>query len=126
MLRVQLFLYLVLVFCFAGCSQNQQPAAPATTASPVAASTAQVALPQTGASAVAPVANGSVPANVKNPVANPSMVPGKDGKPAQMPPGLDRMYRPLSLEEINQLPPATREMILKAQGRWTPTPAPKK
>lgn len=40
----------------------------------------------------------------------------------------DRLYRALTLEEINQLPPATRDMILKAQGRLpaSPSPTPKK
>lgn len=42
------------------------------------------------------------------------------------PKGLDaipeRLRRPLSLEEINALPPETRDMILKAQGRLPAAP----
>jgi hypothetical protein len=51
--------------------------------------------------------------------------PAKDQKPP--PPALwERMTRPLTLEEINQLPPETRDMILRAQGRLPASPAPKK
>jgi hypothetical protein len=131
MKRVQLFFSALLLCSFIGCSQKPQTTAPA----PTPDANAQVALPQPSASVSgsvsASVAGGvavksSVPENVKKPMSNPALTPGKDGKPAQMPPGMDRMYRALTLEEINQLPPATREMILKAQGRWTPSPAPKK
>lgn len=37
--------------------------------------------------------------------------------PKQMPSVMERLTRPLTMEEIMQLPPATREMILKAQGK---------
>jgi hypothetical protein len=48
-----------------------------------------------------------------------------------MPNGLnaipERLRRPLSLEEINALPPETRDMILRAQGRLpAATATPKK
>lgn len=129
MKRVQLFFSALLLCSFFGCSQKPQTAAPA----PAPDASAQVALPQPSASVSGSVsasvaggvaAKSSVPPNIKTPMTNPAMVPGKNGKPAQMPPGMDRMYRALTLEEINQLPPATRERILKAQGRWTPTPTP--
>ena len=38
----------------------------------------------------------------------------------------DRLRRPLTDQEIMQLPPATRDMILKAQGKPIPTPTKKK
>lgn len=37
--------------------------------------------------------------------------------PKQMPSVMERLTRPLSTEEIMQLPPQTREMILRAQGK---------
>ena len=52
--------------------------------------------------------------------------------PGQMPKSLndipERLRRPLTLEEIKQLPPETRDMILKAIGQPVPagSPAPKK
>ena len=52
--------------------------------------------------------------------------------PGQMPKDLnqipERLRRPLTLEEIKQLPPETRDMILKAIGQPVPagSPAPKK
>ncbi|MBI1760623.1 MAG: hypothetical protein HYR56_04220 [Acidobacteria bacterium] len=54
--------------------------------------------------------------------------------PGQMPKNLndipERLRRPLTLEEIKQLPPETRDMILKAIGQPVPTgspaPSPKK
>ena len=42
-----------------------------------------------------------------------------------IPPGIpERLRRPLTREEILQLPPATRDMILRAQGQPLPTPSP--
>ena len=54
--------------------------------------------------------------------------------PGQQPKSLndipERLRRPLTLEEIKQLPPETRDMILKAIGQpvpaGSPAPAPKK
>jgi hypothetical protein len=50
--------------------------------------------------------------------------------PGQMPKSLEaipeRLRRPLTLEEIKQLPPETRDMILKAIGQPLPSPSPKK
>jgi hypothetical protein len=61
----------------------------------------------------------------------PPVVPpvGKDGKAKNdqkaLPPGIwERMTRPLTLEEINKLPPETRDMILRAQGRLPGSPSP--
>lgn len=46
---------------------------------------------------------------------------------SQVPPNLDeRFRRALTDEEIERLPPATRDMIKRAQGKLPPTPAPKK
>ncbi len=36
----------------------------------------------------------------------------------------ERLRRPLTLEEIKQLPPETRDMILKAIGQPVPSPSP--
>jgi hypothetical protein len=48
--------------------------------------------------------------------------------PGQLPKSLDaipeRLRRPLTLEEIKQLPPETRDMILKAIGQPIPSPSP--
>ncbi len=130
--KVRLFFSALILFCFVGCGQPQQSAAPTTTTSPAPNASVQVALPQAsasvGANVSAPAASASVPPKIKTPMTNPAMARGKDGKPPQMPPGIDRMYRALTLEEINALPPETRDMILKAQGRYpgSPTPTPKK
>ena len=54
---------------------------------------------------------------------------GKDGKVASqpLPPAIwDRMTKPLSDEDIKKLPPETRDMILRAQGKLPPAPTPKK
>jgi hypothetical protein len=48
--------------------------------------------------------------------------------PGQVPKSLEaipeRLRRPLTLEEIKQLPPETRDMILKAIGQPVPSPSP--
>jgi predicted small lipoprotein YifL len=38
---------------------------------------------------------------------------------------MEKLTRPLTLEEINRLPPDVRDMILRAQGRLPASPAPK-
>ena len=43
--------------------------------------------------------------------------------PAQIP---EMLRRPLTHEEIMKLPPETRDMILRAQGKPVPTPSPTK
>ncbi|HYE71957.1 MAG TPA: hypothetical protein VEF04_01450, partial [Blastocatellia bacterium] len=44
----------------------------------------------------------------------------------QIPPAvMQKFTKPLSLEDINKLPPETRDFILRAQGRLPASPAPK-
>jgi hypothetical protein len=79
----------------------------------------------------------TLPANAANPAGSPqpgaSVNPNQAiAVPGQMPKDLnqipERLRRPLTLEEIKQLPPETRDMILKAIGQPVPagSPAPKK
>jgi hypothetical protein len=51
------------------------------------------------------------------------VITGKNVTPLDQIP--ERVRRPLTLEEINQLPPEVRDMILRAQGRLPASPAPK-
>ncbi len=76
----------------------------------------------------------TLPANVvASPLPGASVNPNQAvAVPGQMPKDLnsipERLRRPLTLDEIKQLPPETRDMILKAIGQPVPTgsPAPKK
>lgn len=120
---------LLILMALVGCSkQSAAPAPETSTAQPPPAMT-PAASP--GALAVAPTLATPVPTGS---VAPPIVAPkGKeDSKQAQaeqkpLPPDLwQRMTRPLTLEEINKLPPETRDMILRAQGRLPASPAPKK
>ncbi len=113
----------VFLCSLAGCSNqptptqteaaNAQPAASPTASPSTMAVAPSLAMPSPGSSAAPPL----VP-----PV-------GKDGKAKgdqkALPPDIwDRMTRPLTLEEINKLPPETRDMILRAQGRLPGSPSP--
>jgi hypothetical protein len=62
------------------------------------------------------------------PNANGDNKQAKNGQKALPPAIWDRMTRALTREEIEKLPPETRDMILRAQGRLqaSPTPTPKK
>ena len=106
-----------------GCKKSEPaPAVAAPTPSQVAIVPAPVGSP---AAAVA----GSVPAAMKNPGPAIPGQKGKDGKVAEqpLPPAIwDRMTKPLSDEDIKKLPPETRDMILRAQGKLPPAPSPKK
>lgn len=139
------FVTLAIFLTLVGCTQQKS----ATTATPPGQSaSAPVAAPS---SSVAPVAQASAqPSASVNPAINEAM--SKPGVPVMVKPGEkavshsaqakpgatvpspasipnsipDRLRRPLTLEEINKLPPETRDMILRAQGRLAPSPAPKK
>lgn len=126
-LRHTLFFF---TLSFAAC--NKQPAVTPAETPPVTANAqaAPSAAPSVSPTVVAPTlampAPGSsvLPPGIPNP---------KDGskqaksEPKALPPDLwQRMTRPLTLEEINRLPPETRDMILRAQGRLPASPAPKK
>lgn len=116
----------VFLCSLAGCSTQPTPtqteaanAQPAATpsASPSAMAVApSLAMPSPGSSAAPPLVPPVGPA-------------GKDGKAKSdqkaLPPDIwERMTRPLTLEEINKLPPETRDMILRAQGRLPGSPSP--
>ena len=131
MKKVLFFTLLIAVFSLAGCNRSQ-----ATTTAPAQNQNATAAAP---AAPTAPAAAPSISPSVTTPMSSPVPIPfmtGKPGKDAkgknkpgqspQMPPGMDRMYRALTLEEINHLPPETRDMILRAQGRMPAATPPKK
>lgn len=114
MLRWLLLLFSLLMV--SACSKSAQQSAPAQSA---AAPTTPAATPAAtpNAMAVAPT------------LATPGAIPPPNGKdaPKNLPNVIgDRLYRALTLEEINQLPPATRDAILRAQGRLPASPTPKK
>ena len=73
---------------------------------------------QPGASPAAGPANNAAakPGTSATPVAQGTI-------PAQIP---EMLRRPLTHEEIMKLPPETRDMILRAQGKPVPTPSPTK
>ena len=79
---------------------NGKPAAPAPSPSPSASPA--VSPPAMGPNAT-PSIQATVPVNIQ-----------------------DRLRRPLTDKEILALPPATRDMILRAQGKPVPTPTKKK
>lgn len=105
---------------FSGCRQSAETTAPAQNAQSQTTPTASpVASPNT--MAVAPTLATPPPSGAVVPPPN-----GKDA-PKNLPNVIgDRLYRALTLEEINQLPPETRDAILRAQGRLPASPAPKK
>ncbi len=63
----------------------------------------------------------SSPVVLASPIDPTKPIPMPSGAAGAMPNALnaipEQMRRPLTLEEINKLPPETRDMILKAQGR---------
>jgi hypothetical protein len=111
-----------------GCSKQATSPQPEANA----AQSAPSVLPNASAPIVAPTSAIPTPGASVGP---PPLVPsnpkdgGKQAKVDQKPlPSVigDRLYRALTLEEINKLPPETRDMILRAQGRLPASPAPKK
>ena len=131
MKKVLFFTLLVAAFSLEGCNRSQATmTTPAQTQNVTATAPAAQTTP-----AVAPSTAPGVATPMSSPVPIPFMTgkPGKDakgknkpGQAPQMPPGMDRMYRALTLEEINHLPPETRDMILRAQGRMPAATPPKK
>ncbi len=136
--RVLLFTSLLFTLSFAACSK--QPVATPPEAAPANANVQSLptATPVVNPTAVAPTGSTPSPGTVVMPTPGTSVAPpvvpnakdgGKQAKAEQkpLPPDLwQRMTRPLSVEEINKLPPETRDMILRAQGRLPASPAPKK
>ena len=90
--------------CSGRSSEGSATPTPTPTPSPVTSS-APVMGP------VPPVVGGSPGPSVKASI--PAVIP-------------DRLRRPLTLEEIMKLPPETRDMILRAQGRPLPSPTKKR
>lgn len=125
MSKVSFFIFALFLLKIIGCSNhssapmqnaksNAQTAAPTTspTPSPALAVAPTLAMPSPGTTIAPPV----VPAGKGD---------SKQAKGALPPAIWDRMTRALTREEIDKLPPETREMILRAQGRLNPSPTPK-
>ena len=92
-----------------GCREKAQTGAtPTASASPVAAASSPGAMV-----ASSPV----VLASPMDPTKPMPMPQAANGMPKSLDAIPERLRRPLTLEEINALPPETRDMILKAQGR---------
>jgi hypothetical protein len=97
---------------------------------------AQTNAPAAASASPSPQQGVNLPANVAvSPLPGASVNPSQAiAVPGQMPKSLndipERLRRPLTLEEIKQLPPETRDMILKAIGQpvpaGSPAPSPKK
>ena len=102
------FIATLLIFAIVftlGCSgSGKSTATPTPTPSPVASSSPVMGpVPPTAGGSPGPAVKASIPA----------VIP-------------DRLRRPLTLEEIMKLPPETRDMILRAQGRPLPSPTKKR
>ena len=127
MKRYFLLFILVAAAALVGCNKTE-PAPVANVATP-AASEAAVVAPASPAIVAASPGAAPVPPALKNPAPILPGQKGKDGKVASqpLPPAIwDRMTKPLSDEDIKKLPPETRDMILRAQGKIPPAPTPKK
>ena len=131
MKRYFLLSILVLAAVLAGCNKTE-PAPVTNVATPAASEAADAgnAMPVASPAIIA-ASPGAVPVPpaVKNAAPILPGKPGKDGKIASqpLPPAIwDRMTKPLSDEDIKKLPPETRDMILRAQGKIPPAPTPKK
>jgi uncharacterized lipoprotein NlpE involved in copper resistance len=125
MTKVLLIIFMLFSLNLIGCNNHSsiqnaktdvQPAAPTATpsTSPALAVAPTLAMPAPGTTVAPPI----VPTGKDD---------SKHGKTVQksLPPAIwDRMTRALTREEIDKLPPETREMILRAQGRLTPSPTP--
>lgn len=127
--RVLTFTCAVFLCGLTACSQQPTPTPPAAAAA-AAPSTSPNASPSPSAMAVAPTLATPAPGSSVAPMLPPNAKDnGKQAKAEQkpLPPDLwQRMTRPLTREEIDKLPPETRDMILRAQGRLPASPAPKK
>ncbi|NOT58631.1 MAG: hypothetical protein HOP19_00220 [Acidobacteria bacterium] len=84
-------------------------------------STANATASPAAAAGDAGAAAASSPVVLASPIDPTKPIPMPSGAAGAMPNSLnaipERLRRPLTLEEINALPPETRDMILKAQGR---------
>jgi hypothetical protein len=93
-------------------------------AAPNHSTTTTTASPAAAASAAT---TASSPVVLASPLDPTKPIPLPSGATGAMPNSLnaipERLRRPLTLEEINALPPETRDMILKAQGRLPATGA---
>jgi len=89
-----------------GCQEKNKP-------SPTPPPSPQVNQPQPTAGAPA----------TGTPATTGSVLPGNPNVKATLPPTIpESLRRPLTREEIERLPPPARDMILRAQGRLSPTP----
>ena len=130
MKRYFLLFILVLAAALAGCNKSE-PAPAANVANPAASEAAVAPAMPVASPSIVTASPGAVPVPpaVKNAAPILPGKPGKDGKVASqpLPPAIwDRMTKPLSDEDIKKLPPETRDMILRAQGKIPPAPTPKK
>ena len=129
MKRYFLLFILVLATALVGCNKAE-PAPVTNVATPASSEAANVgnAMPVASPAIIA-ASPGAAPPAVKDAAPILPGKPGKDGKVASppLPPAIwDRMTKPLSDEDIKKLPPETRDMILRAQGKLPPAPTPKK
>ena len=89
-------------------------------AAPTSSTSGASASPATANGATAPM-TASSPIVLASPIDPTKPIPMPSGAAGAMPNALnaipEQMRRPLTLDEINKLPPETRDMILKAQGR---------
>lgn len=107
-------LVLLAAFGLSGCREKAQ--APASPSANAAVSPAPGAnLP------AATVSTSPLPPGTVNP--NQAIAPGQAIDLKALP---EQMRRPLTLEEIKNLPPESRDVILKAIGQPVPTASPKK
>lgn len=89
------------VLLAAGCGRSTESGKP--TPSPTAAPPAAVVAPSIAVPSGSPAVMATIPFQIP-----------------------ERLRRPLTREEIMKLPPETRDMILRAQGRPLPSPTKKK
>ncbi|HZS04662.1 MAG TPA: hypothetical protein VFD58_07490 [Blastocatellia bacterium] len=126
-----------------GCNQqtsgstNQAHSGTTATTPGTATPSAQAAQPGASPQSTATPGNAAIKEAMSKPgvpvMAQPGGQDAKNAKPGATPAAIpnsipERLRRPLTLEEINKLPPEVRDMILRAQGRLpaSPTPTPKK
>lgn len=128
-------LFLTSSFLLTACGKQPSAAAPQPAAPQAQAAVSTPAPPSasTPTALTAPLANAATPPTVAG---KPVVTPNPNSPTAQMskdaaqakplPPALmEKLTRPLTLEEINRLPPDVRDMILRAQGRLPASPSPK-
>ena len=131
MYRVLIVIVFLFVIAFTGCSKASETAPPANTNAQVSPTVAASPAASPGAMGVASTLAMPSPGASTAPSAPLNLVTPTDGNkqaktgPQPLPPAIgDRLRRALTLEEINQLPPETRDAILRAQGRLPASPSP--